>query len=140
MRLFTSASVAGYVVLLAAACGSPPGSVQLPPRTPEPATSATSVVLQRSGGLKPVELTRVFATNRPPPHGYNRRDVVHVLKAASAPEIHRLPMTPRPSGSCCDHYTYTLTITWADGVGLSFRAIDGFDHAPALAKVLKLAW
>lgn len=164
MVRFTPACGAVLLVVLTAGCGSArPGSDPVAPApmsnahrtvptTPSSTLTSTSplprgpqsygpparsVVLHRTGGLKPVELTRVFAMNRPPPKGFSRDDVKRVLEAAAVPELRPVAMTPGPSGTCCDFYSYRIVITLTDGSRVSF-VTDGRNAPPMVARLLRL--
>ncbi len=95
---------------------------------PTGATSGAGVVavaLNRSGGLKPTTVSRVFAADQPPPPGFTAADVKAALRAASQFATSEAKLAPMPSNVCCDRYSYRVTITWADGTSKTYTTVDG---------------
>jgi hypothetical protein len=128
------------------ACGSATDSGS--PSSTAPDTTATSsspgspavssVAFSRSGGLKPVAVSRVFSADQPPPKGYTPADVRRALAAATAfvdsgATIRRVS----PVGSCCDRYAYRVTITMADGTSKSFSTVDGVAQPKAFDSLIR---
>jgi hypothetical protein len=146
----------GVVALLSAlaACGSaepsgtapstkptvPSVTVTSPPPTmtpPHDFAAARQVTVMRSGGLKPVKETLVFAMDKPAPDGFTRADVAAVLEAAAAPALKTPPSPPRDT--CCDRYVYRVAIAYPDGTTSTFTTVDGASTTPAVTRLLALA-
>jgi len=149
MTTTTSKTLAAFALLAAVAAGgstdpsgtTPSGS---PPHstasvmTPRDVAAARQVTVVRSGGLRPVRVTLVFANDKPAPEGFTRAEVAAVLKAAADPELKTQPPT-KPGNTCCDLYLYRVSIAWPDGTSAAFTAVDGGSSPPALAHLLTLA-
>lgn len=151
----TKMLAAAALVLGLAACGTadpggttPSTSAATTPSTAAPSEPATTpppddvaaarkVTMLRGGGLRPAPLTRVFALDRPPPHGFSRTDVTAVLKAAGAPALRRMPPTT-PANTCCDLYIYRITVTWRDDTSTTFTTVDGAADPAPLDRLLSL--
>jgi hypothetical protein len=110
--------------------------------SPAASTSATtppdrvaSVLLRRSGGLKPIPVTRVFTAGEAPPKGYTAADLARVLRAAQALVDAHQKIRPLPAITCCDRYLYSVSIVLADGTTRSYSAVDGVNQ-PRIFKVL----
>jgi hypothetical protein len=98
---------------------------------------ARQVTVIRSGGIRGGEATFVFALDHAPPQGFTSSDVKAVLKAAADPMLKQVTTTP-PGTTCCDRYTYQLTVKYPDGSTHSYSAVQG-SHQPApLAHLLDL--
>jgi len=94
-----------------------------------------SVVLRRSGGLKPTPVTRVFTAGEAPPKGYTTDDLARVLRAAQALADSHQKIRPLPASTCCDRFVYSVTITLANGRTKSYATVDGLNQ-PRIFKVL----
>ena len=99
-------------------------------------TSVTEVTLQRSGGLKPMDVTRVFAADQPPPEDFTRADVERVLSVAQTVVDEDVTVDDLPRNTCCDRYTYQVTITTADGTSRTYATIDGVSVPREFARLL----
>jgi hypothetical protein len=121
-------------------CGGVTAGHAGPPRHDAPRTSssptapaasrAVSVTFERMGGKTGVQQVRRFAAGQPPPAGTGRSQVRAVLDAASVSTLRTLHLPRMPQDLCCDRFTYTIWITWADGKKRVFRTADGL-HKPA---------
>lgn len=100
-------------------------------------SAVVSVSLHRTGGLKPVTVNRVFSADTAPPPGYDEGDVTAALAAASNFTRAGIQVTPVPSNTCCDRYTYDVTITYADGSSKRFTTIDGLQQPKVFAMLLQ---
>jgi hypothetical protein len=96
-----------------------------------------SVTLHRSGGLKPMTVTRVFTADEPPPDGYDPVDVRRVMAAADAFVAADADVNPLPSNTCCDRYTYAVTLQYADGTSRTFETVDGVAQPRLFARLLQ---
>lgn len=94
-----------------------------------------SVVLRRSGGLKPTPVTRVFTAGEAPPKGYTAADLARVLRAAQALVDSNQKLRPLPANTCCDRYVYSVSIKLADGTTRSYSSVDGLNQ-PHIFQVL----
>lgn len=101
-----------------------------------PADAIASVALRRSGGLKPVTVRRVYSATGQPPPGSSPADVLAVLDAARGFEAAGASLTPTPATSCCDAYTYRVTITHTDGTSTTYTTVDGLEQPPSFEKLL----
>lgn len=102
----------------------------------EPATEATKVVYEQSGGVAGIHVRVVVAASKPPPPGFTEEKVAAVLDAASNPALRRLQMTPLPKDTCCDRFGYDVTVTWADGSSRAFTTLSGVDQPPLFDDLL----
>jgi hypothetical protein len=88
-------------------------------------TGIVSVSLRRSGGLKPINVSRIFSTRTAPPKGYTAADVDQVIFAAQRFVGSGASVRPIVVSACCDRYTYAITIVWANGHSKTFTTTDG---------------
>lgn len=102
----------------------------------EPATEATKVVYEQSGGIAGIYVRVVVAVSKPPPPGFTEEKVAAVLDAASNPALRQLEMTPLPKDPCCDRFGYDVTVTWADGSSRAFTTLSGVDQPPLFDDLL----
>jgi hypothetical protein len=140
------------VLALTAACGSEESSPQAGTDTASTHTSsgttstsagdgetqAVQVVLRRTGGLRPTQLTLVYAADTPPPGNATEADVHDVLAAASNPALHDADMTRVPKNTCCDRQFYSVTITYADGSTRTFSTLDGLQQPKVFERLLSM--
>jgi len=96
-----------------------------------------SVTLHRTGGLKPMTVTRVFTADQPPPDGFDQGDVRHVLAAADAFVTADAEVNPLPSNTCCDRYTYAVTLLYGDGTSKTFESLDGVAQPRLFERLLQ---
>lgn len=134
-RLTTGAVVlalTGCGAVAAGNAGSPGHSAPRSSSSPSApvGTRAVSVTFERMGGKTGVQQIRRFAVGQPPPAGTGEHQVQAVLDAASVSGLRTLHLPRMPQGLCCDRFTYTIWITWADGKKRVFRTADGL-HQPA---------
>jgi hypothetical protein len=94
-----------------------------------------SVILRRSGGLKPTPVTRVFTAGQTPPKGYTTEDLTRVLRAAQALADTNQKIRPLPASTCCDRFLYSVSIKLADGSTKSYATVDGLNQ-PRIFQVL----
>jgi hypothetical protein len=94
-----------------------------------------SVVLRRSGGLKPTPVTRVFTAAEAPPKGYSADDLARVLRAAQALVDSHQKIRPLPASTCCDRFVYSVSIRLNDGTTKSYSTVDGLSQ-PRIFQVL----
>jgi hypothetical protein len=99
-------------------------------------TSVVSVVLHRSGGLKPVAVTRVFTAGSVPPEGFSRADLANVLTAAQALVSADQKVRPLPTTTCCDRYVYRVSIRLSDGTTKTYSSVDGVKQPRAFDDLL----
>jgi hypothetical protein len=133
--------------LLLSSCGSdtPAGSGPAAHSSGATTTSASpakpagdrvaSVVLRRSGGLKPTPVRRVFTAGQAPPKGYTTDDLTRVLRAAQALADSHQNIRPMPASTCCDRFLYSVSIKLADGSTKSYATVDGLNQ-PRIFQVL----
>jgi hypothetical protein len=93
--------------------------------TSAPGDSVAAVTLRRSGGLKPVNVMRVFAAGQAPPKGYTAADVDRALGAAQAFLEAGGAVNPVDPNTCCDRYSYQVVISFANGTSTRFITVDG---------------
>jgi hypothetical protein len=141
MRALLRMAAASAAVALLAGCGSGAGGGGGPERQasssrPDGGSEVVAVSLHRSGGLKPLPVTRVFAENRPPPHGYTQADVDAALAAADAFVRSGADVGKPPQNTCCDRYTYVVTLTFGDGTSSSYSTVDGVDEPASFERLL----
>lgn len=101
------------------------------------ATEVVSVSLRRTGGLKPVTVTRQFSADAAPPEGFSPADVDRVLRVANAFVASGAVPKPLPANTCCDRYVYTVTLGYADGSSDTFETIDGQRQPPAFQTLVQ---
>jgi hypothetical protein len=94
-----------------------------------------SVVLRRSGGLKPTPVTRVFTAGEVPPKGYTTDDLARALRAAQALADSPRKIRPVPASTCCDLFVYSVTIELANGRTKRYSTVDGLNQ-PHIFQVL----
>jgi hypothetical protein len=94
-----------------------------------------SVVLRRSGGLKPTPVTRVFTAGEAPPRGYTTDDLARVLRAAQALVDSHQKIRPLPASTCCDRFVYSVSVKLANGSTKSYSTVDGLNQ-PHIFQVL----
>ena len=106
--------------------------------TPAPAggSEIASVTLDRAGGLRPTRVHRIFSADGSPPRGFTSADVDAALAAAQRFVASETSLAPMPSAPCCDLYTYTVTITHADGTSTSYQTVDGLGQPRAFENLL----
>jgi hypothetical protein len=80
---------------------------------------------------------RTFSADAAPPHGYDQADVDHVLATAIAFTDAGVTLTDMPMDTCCDRYTYAITITYADGSSTTFETIDGLQQPKVFELLLR---
>lgn len=80
---------------------------------------------------------RVFSAGEPPPSGYDDADVNTVMAAARAFVAADEDVSPVPRDTCCDRYTYRVTLGYADGTSKSFTAVDGVRQPKAFELLLR---
>jgi hypothetical protein len=125
------------------ACGSDngDGSAAGPTKTVETGDIArvVSVSVHQSGGLKPINETRVFAEDTAPPDGYTQDDVDKVLHTAAllAASIDTKPRLPQ--GMCADCYEYTIVLTFPDGSTQSYNVTGGIQQPRLVSELLAAA-
>jgi hypothetical protein len=95
-----------------------------------------AVSFRRSGGLKPVNVTRVFRADSAPPQGFSKADVAGVLRAAQALVSADAKVRPLPKNTCCDMYEYSVSIVLADGTTKTYQTVDGLNQPKAFADLL----
>jgi hypothetical protein len=150
MRTITRIVAAVFMLLVVSGCGTASrnddsAAAGQPPSASSPTASAdegsgaevVSVSLHRTGGLKPITVNRVFAADAKPPAGFDAADVASVLSAASRFTDADVHATPVPADTCCDRYTYELTITYADGSSESVKTIDGLQQPRLFQQLLQ---
>jgi hypothetical protein len=87
-----------------------------------------SVVLRRSGGLKPTPVTRVFTAGQAPPKGYTADDLARVLRAAQALVDTHQKIRPLPVSTCCDRFLYSVAVKMANGTTKTYATVDGLNQ------------
>ena len=141
MRLF--ATLVCAVVL--AGCGSTAdqaadssgGGHSATQSTPQTTGDAVvSVSVRRSGGLKPIAVSRVFSAGHAPPQGFSKADVEKVIRAAQAFVAAAPKIRPVPANICCDRYLYIVSIQLADGTTKTFTSVDGLNQPKLFGDLL----
>jgi hypothetical protein len=141
MRLFATL----VCVLVLAGCGSTADQAADSSANGHSATRSTpqasgdavvSVSLRRSGGLKPVAVSRVFSAGHAPPQGFSKTDVDKVLRAAQAFVSAAPKIRPVPANVCCDRYLYIVSIELADGTSRTFTSVDGVNQPKLFGDLL----
>lgn len=147
MRRITRAAAAATLVLVsgcASVTTSGSSSSDSPPlMTPSPSLSpggdrAVSVVFERAGGKTGRREVRRFAADAPPPRGTSSSRLKQVLSIASRPGVRSLHLPRMPQMLCCDRYTYTVRVMYADGIERIFRTADGLSKPPPLRRLISL--
>lgn len=150
MKIFSRSVVAASLLAMLCACGSTsddagsPGGDDTSTNAPadqdqeDSASSSTvaSVVFRRSGGLKPIEVNRVFSADQTPPKGYTEVDVEKVIGAAQKLVDAGVTIPDMPKDVCCDRFTYEVVVRFADGTATTYTTIDGLEQPPLLASLL----
>jgi hypothetical protein len=130
------------LVLVLAGCGSVTaghsagGGTSSGPGTSPGDSRAVSVTFERMGGKTGRQQVSRFVAGEQPQPGTRPQQVHAVLAAASTPALRRLHLPPMPQYLCCDRYTYTVWIKWADGKHRVFRTADGLRKPPALRHLI----
>jgi hypothetical protein len=153
MKTFARIFVIVSILVVASGCGTDSGNddsaaPQNAASTPsassttdsadeESGAGVVSVALHRTGGLKPITVNRVFAADAKPPAGFDAADVDAVLAAASRFSDADVQVSPVPMDTCCDRYTYEVTISYADGTSKSFSTIDGLQQPRIFQQLLQ---
>lgn len=104
------------------------GTNTAPSTAPTSGNAVVSVSIRRSGGLKPVVVSRVFRAGHAPPKGFSTTDVDRVLRAAKALLAAAPKIRPVPANICCDRYQYVVSIELADGTTKTFISVDGINQ------------
>jgi hypothetical protein len=78
---------------------------------------ANSIVLDRSGGITGARTT--FLVDRSTVGGDEPRQL------ASTPQFQALRSSYLPANSCCDRYSYRLTVTYAGGYRKTVSTVQG---------------
>lgn len=99
---------------------------------------AVSVSYRQTGGLKGVDVQKVYSEDGPPPEGASAAEVDQVLAAASDPALQDADLKKVPKYPCCDLQEYTVTVTYADGSSQTFRTVDGLQQPAVFEDLLRL--
>ena len=102
------------------------------------ADRAVSVSYRQTGGLKGIDVQKVYSEDGPPPDGASAADVDQVLEAASDPALQEADLKKVPKYPCCDLQEYTVTVTYADGSSQTFRTVDGLQQPAVFEDLLRL--
>jgi hypothetical protein len=120
--------------------GGPPASDDTTTAKSTPTAAAdervAAVSFRRSGGLKPVQVTRVFKADSAPPQGFSKADVAAVLRAAQALVSADAKVRPLPKNTCCDKYEYSVSIVLSDGSTRTYQTVDGLNQPRAFDDLL----
>jgi hypothetical protein len=106
--------------------------------TPSDSERAVSVSYRQTGGLKGVDVQKVYSEDGPPPEGTSAAEVDQVLAAASDPALQDADLKKVPKYPCCDLQEYTVTVTYADGSSQTFRTVDGLQQPAVFEDLLRL--
>ncbi len=93
------------------------------------------MTFERMGGKAGVHQIKRFVAGAPQA-GTRPQQQRAVLAAASAPALKTLHLPRMPQSLCCDRYTYTVWIKWADGTSRVYRTADGLQQPPPLRHLI----
>jgi len=96
------------------------------------------VAYRQTGGLKGIDVQKIYSEDGPPPEGASAAEVDQVLDAASDPALQEADLKKVPKYPCCDLQEYTVTVTYADGSSQTFRTVDGLQQPAVFEDLLRL--
>lgn len=109
------------------AVGAPASASAMPA-----SASAQRVTVERTGGY--LGLHDVFVVNASDP----APEVPNLVSLASSPEFQSLDQSYLPPSTCCDRFSYLVTVDYADGTSEVVLTMDGAKAPDVLWKVIYL--
>lgn len=115
------------------ACGTATPAGSPPPET----ARATGASLHTTGGVAGVDT--VASLTRSDPGALDATSSDRLFTLLADPSFAALQPSYLPSNTCCDHFQYDLTVSYADGSTKQVTALsDQKDLPPVLTEVLTL--